>query len=287
MQHKLGDAEKSLKLAKNILCQQKTVEKTSSLFNFYHCQFTFYTHNNELINAEKSLIELAYLAQPAEREQVSETSLKRRKINIMRDSAKLDHLQAKELIKEENSKLSKELIERSLKKYLLCLEDAISLGWKRGVCYLHNKIADIYLDLAEDDREAIEKRWEFLNHADTHLSQGQNIAIRNHNQRRIAGYLLAHARLSMFKGDCLKESAQIDETYQEAMKHSEQARDKYRELNNKTKVKEAIEETYQEAMKHSEQAKDKYRELNNKTKVKECKEVTEKCGEQRKQLAKC
>jgi hypothetical protein len=279
MQNKLGDAKKSLKRAAVISRQQKNIKNSSSRFYFYHCLFTFYARSyvnsdepsnaeKAFSNAEKTFVELAYLAEAAEGEQVDDASLKRRKINIERNSAKLDYLQA---IKEENSKLSKELIERSLNKYLLCLEDAVSLGWKRGICYLHNKIADIYIRKAEDIQESVKKREGFLRNADTYLDQAQNIAIRNHNQRRIAGYLLSYARISMLKADCLKESAQTDKISLE---------DSGDESGRQT-----CQEIYQEAIYHSKQAKNKYQELKNKNKVKECKEVIEEC--ENKQLAQC
>lgn len=270
MQHKLGDAKKHLNRAEE-LRQQKNIENSSSLFYFYHCQFTFYTHSNDLIKAEEALLKLAYLAVAKEGENIniSDDSLKRRKINIARSSAKLDRLQARD-IQDENSKLSVELIERSLNKYLLCLEDAVSLGWKRGICYLYHKIADIYLDLADNDQENMEKRWNFLSYADTYLNQGQNIAIRNHNQRRIAGYLLSHARLSMLKADCMKESVQ-------------RGTDSFENLENLL-GRQKCQKIYQEAIDDSTQAKDKYQELKNKTKVKECRKVIEKCQEQ---LAGC
>jgi predicted nucleic acid-binding protein len=270
MQNKLGDAKKNLKRAAFISRQQKKIKNSSLCFNFYHCLFTFYARSNDPIKAEEAFVELAYLAKALEEEQVDDASLKRRKINIARNSAKLDYLQA---IEEENSKLSKELIERSLTKYLLCLKDAVSLGWKRGICYLHNKIADIYIHKAEDIQESVKKREKFLKNAETYLDQAQNIAVRNHNQRRIAGYLLSYARISMLKADCLKESAPTDKISLE---------DSGDELGRQTR-----QEIYQEAIYHSTQAKNKYQELKNKTKVKECNEVIEECEKQQKQLTKC
>ena len=270
MQNKLGDGKKNLKRAAVISRQQKSVKNSSSHFYFYHCLFTFYVRSNDLISAEETFVKLAYLAEAPQEEQVDDASLKRRKINTMRNSAKLDYLQA---IEEENSKLSKELIERSLNKYILCLEDAVSLGWKRGICYLHNKIANIYIHKAENIKESVKKREEFLKNADTYLDQAQNIAVRNHNQRRIAGYLLSYAQISMLKADCLKESAQRDKI------SLEDSGDK--------SARQTCQEIYQEAIYHSKQAKNKYQELKNKTKVKECKEVIEECEKQHKQLTNC
>jgi predicted nucleic acid-binding protein len=234
MQNEFNEAKESLERAEEIL--NSTTICSSSLSYFYHCYFTFFAHSNDLKNAEDILVKQFYFAGAIEGEDIDSGSLKRREINCLRNSAKLDHLQAK-ATKKENSKLFNAFTERSLKKYQLCLDNAISLGWRRMTCYLYNKIADIYLDLAEDFQDNLSKRSEFLEIVEEYLDRGQPIAIINRNQRRIAGYDLSRGRLSNILADDLERVAKI-EKYNEAICNCEKAKDKYKQDNNQNKIEE-------------------------------------------------
>jgi predicted nucleic acid-binding protein len=238
MQHKLNNARLSLNRAEKIIEEPGIIIERSSLFYFYHCQFTFYTHNDDLGNAEKTLVKLSYLTGAVEGEEINDKSLKRRKINFQRDSAKLDHLQAK-ANKKENGELPRELVERSLDKYRLCLDDAISISWKRMISYLFNKIADIYLDLAEDCQNDLPKQYKFLETTEGYLDEGQPIATNNRHQRRIAGYNLSRARLSSLKSDYLIRLAQVEN--QKSQQKYEEAGVSFKQSDNLLKEKECNE----------------------------------------------
>jgi hypothetical protein len=229
MLQKLEEAGKKLCRAELLLLEYPdSIKSSSSLFYFYHCSFIFHTRSdNTLDNAKKVLEKLDYYVGAKEGESLDDLSLLRRRINLLRDSAKLDYLQAHKAKQEGDCNLFKKLIHRSLCKYWSCLRKAKSLGWQRGICYTHNKIADIYLDLAEYCQNPRKPR-KFLNNAGKSLKEGQCIAIYNHNKRRIAGYLLSHARLSMLQKD-----------YLDAICRGEAAKHEYGQLNNQIKVQES------------------------------------------------
>jgi hypothetical protein len=175
----------------------------------------------------------------------------RYEINCIGDSARIDHLEG--LIKFENAKClrevneANELLKHAKEKLVSSLKKAIEIDWTRGICYIHNKLANITLDLASKNDSSQEKII-LIEEAEEYLNYGKNQSIFKNNKRREAGYLLTSARLENMKNSSYngeEEAISATKIYKEigdtrkikeGMEHLETIRSHYASVGNTTKV---------------------------------------------------
>jgi hypothetical protein len=112
--------------------------------------------------------------------------LQRYQINVLRNIAKLHYISGE--------------LDIALKSYETVRYQSQEINHLRSLCYAHNKLADIYLDFAENSANTDEKK-ENIHKAEEHLLAGKSIALRNKNHRRIAAYLTSESRLFKIKGE--------------------------------------------------------------------------------------
>ena len=205
MKYELDEAKKQLDLAHLKL---HTIKNKAIIFQFFHCKFVLSIRSNDIISAENSLVEQAYLFGKLRQQKIDSKLLSRYEIVHKQDSAKLDYTQGVIEIESSNNSFGEELIKSAKNKLSICIVDATKLGWKRGLCYSQNKMADCNIILALHCE--LTKQKNLIEEAEDFLDRGIKIACDNHNHRRIAGYLLSWLRLHLLKTSKLENSFDQD-----------------------------------------------------------------------------
>ena len=167
----LAEAEILLSKAWNL--RDKTDFEAKSYLS--HQRVVFYIRCKRYKEASQALVAQKNVLATSKSVSLERRILTRHRLNFLRDQAKLDYEQDR--------------LELARKRYEIVLKKTQEINWLRGVCYTHNKLADIAL--RQGDLERAEK----------HLIAGLPIARQNRNKRRLAGYEKSFARLEELRGD--------------------------------------------------------------------------------------
>lgn len=167
----LAEAEQLLNIAYENY-HEADIEAQSYLM---HHRSVFYIRSRRYEEAEKALNDQQKILAELKINCFDQRTLMRHQLNFLRNRAKLDMKQGR--------------LGLARKRYEIVLKRATTINWLRGVCYAHNKLADIAL--LEKNLEAAEK----------HLTSGLPIAKQNRNKRRLAEYEQSFAQLATLQGD--------------------------------------------------------------------------------------
>jgi NB-ARC domain len=167
----LAEAEPLLKEAWDL---RREIDPENQNYLAHH-RVIFYIRCKRYQEAEQALEEQKDMLNVLQGISIDDRVLIRHELNFLRNRAKLDY----EL----------ENLEQARKQFEVVLQKAEEINWLRGVCYVHNKLANIAL------------RQQDLMCAEKHLVAGLPIAKRNRNKRRLAGYEESFAQLEKLRGD--------------------------------------------------------------------------------------
>jgi predicted nucleic acid-binding protein len=252
--NRLEEAKEYLDLANSTL---PLINDISLIFRFYHCLCIFYIRTLNVDEARKISEKQSYLFVNLRKDRkINDLLYIRYEINCIGDSAKIDHLEG--MFGFEDTKCQRDLkeaislLKQAKEKFILSLNKAVEIDWTRGICYFHNKLVNINLDLASRNDDLQEKQ-SLIEEAEKHLNSGKNKKIFEHNLRRKAGYFLAEARLenikiSSYNGEKEAETALViykeigdERKEKEAKEHLKTVIGKYQKDGNEKKVQEVRE----------------------------------------------
>jgi hypothetical protein len=200
MKNQLNEAKECLNFANNFLPQ---INEISLKFSFYHCSCLFYVREKNINKAKKILKKHLDLFSVLKINlEASDPVYIRHEINYIGDSAKIKHLEG--MVKLNSAKCSQDIKQANLflkdakEKFVLALKKAKEIDWTRGICYFHNKLVNLNLDLTLKN-EDLQERKQLIEEAQKYLEEGKNEKNFEHNLRRKAGYYLAESRLENIK----------------------------------------------------------------------------------------